>query len=69
MTKGELKKLLDPKNVLKDQELRVKEYLYMKYPRPLTKKEKAEVQEEKDKQDLDNLFQTMYGTKEDSEQE
>ena len=40
----------------------------MKYPRPLTKKEKEEIQEEKDRQELDKEFQNMYGLMEDSEQ-
>ena len=40
LTRGELMKLLDPNNKLKEMEFKIKRHLYMKYPRPLTKKER-----------------------------
>ena len=49
LTKKELNQLLDPKEKLTEMQLRVKTHLYMKYPRPLTKKEREEIQEEKDR--------------------
>ena len=46
MTMEELKRIMDPEQKMKEMDFKVKKYLYMKYPRPLTKKEKAEIQEE-----------------------
>ena len=46
MTMEDLKKIMDPEQKMKEMDFKVKKYLYMRYPRPLTKKEKAEIQEE-----------------------
>ena len=39
----------------------------MKYPRPLTKKEREEVKEEQEKDNLDAVFSKMYKLREDAE--
>ena len=41
----------------------------MKYPRPLSKKERDEIEDEKKKMEMENLFQKMHGMKEDSDEE
>ena len=43
--------------------------LYIKYPRPLTKKEKAILQEEAEKDELEAHFQKMYGLEEEEDEE
>ena len=41
LTNKELREKLDPDNKHDDIDLRIKKYLYIKYPRPLTKKRKT----------------------------
>lgn len=67
LTCGELRKLIDPENQLTDDEYKVQKLLYMKYPRPPTKKERVKIEEEKDKIVSERLFQKMHGMKEDTE--
>ena len=50
-------------------ELKIKQHLYNRYPRPLTKKEKQEIEEEKDKEEMEEYFQKLYGPKGDSDNE
>ena len=42
MTEDELRKIMDPDQKMKEMDWKVRRYLYMRYPRPLTKKEKDE---------------------------
>ena len=57
LTVGELKELLDPDNKLEELEFEVKKSLYMRYPRPLTKKEKQYSLKEFEREKLDELLQ------------
>ena len=61
MTMEDLRKALDPEKKLKEMDFKVKKYLYMKYPRPLTKKERAEIQDEQEKDELESYFMNEFG--------
>ena len=69
LTEGELRTILKGKNDLSENEIKVKKILYMKYPRPPTKKERAELEKEAEAAEMESIFQQMYGLKEDSDDE
>ena len=41
----------------------------MRYPKPPTKKERARLEEEAEKEEMEKLFQQMYSLKENSDDE
>ena len=61
MTEDELRKIMDPDQKMKEMDFKVKRYLYMKYPRPLTKKEKEEAQEMQERDELEAYFLSTFG--------
>ena len=69
VTLGELRKLLDPHQKLTEDEFEVMKHLYMKYPRPPTKKEKEEIKEDEGREKRDATFSKMFKLKEAAEDE
>ena len=65
MNNSELNALLNPENKLQEGILKIKRLMFNQYPRKLSKAERLKLEDQKAKQDLEELFQQHFGLEDD----